>query len=89
MLDTVIHDGGSGPEQMLEQILDGLGCEVMESMPTVFACNCSKCKIEKVLISLGKKEIQDMIDDGQEIEVGCHFCNKKYIFSVEELKRLL
>lgn len=89
MLDTVIHDGGSAPEQMLEQILDGLGCEVMESMPTVFACNCSKCKIEKVLISLGKKEIQDMIDDGQEIEVGCHFCNKKYKFSVEELKRLL
>lgn len=89
MLDTAIHDGGSGPEQMLEQILDGLGCEVTESMPTAFACNCSKSKIEKVLISLGKKELQDMIDDGQEIEVGCHFCNKKYKFSVEELKRLL
>lgn len=86
---TAMLDGGNTPEQMLEQILDGLGCEIMDTMPTVFSCSCNRQKIEKVLISLGKKEIQDMIDDGQEIEVNCHFCNEKYKFSVEELKQLL
>ena len=61
----------------------------MDTMPTVFSCNCNRQKIEKVLISLGKKELQDMIDDGQEIEVNCHFCNKKYSFSIEELKQMV
>ena len=41
------------------------------------------------MISVGKKEIQDMIDDGQDIEVKCHFCNTAYTFSVDELKELL
>lgn len=86
---TAMLDEGNTPEQMLERILDGLGCEITDTMSTAFSCNCNRRKIEKVLISLGKKEIQDMIDDGQEIEVNCHFCNQKYKFSVEELRQLL
>ncbi|MBP8869817.1 MAG: Hsp33 family molecular chaperone HslO, partial [Enterocloster sp.] len=43
----------------------------------------------KALISVGKKDIQEMIDDGKPIEVNCHFCNKNYVFDVEELKELL
>ncbi len=86
---TAMLDGGNTPEQMLGQILDGLDCEITDTMPTTFSCNCNRRKIEKVLISLGKKEIQDMIDDGQEIEVNCHFCNETYKFSVEELRQLL
>ena len=52
-------------------------------------CNCSKERVEKAVISVGKKEIQDMIDDGQDIEVKCHFCNTAYKYSVEELKDIL
>lgn len=85
---TAMLDGGDTPEQMLQRLLEGLDCEVTDTSPVAYFCNCSKARIEKVLISLGKKEIQDMIDDGQEIEVNCHFCNKKHIFSIEELKAL-
>lgn len=85
---TALLDAGNTPEQMLEVLLDGLNPEMNDTLPTVFSCNCNRKKIEKVLISLGKKEIKDMIEDGQEIEVNCHFCNTHYKYSVEELKML-
>ena len=83
---TAMLDTGDTPERMLGRILEGLDCQVTDTCPVAFSCNCSKERIEKVLISLGKKEIQDMIDEGQEVEVNCHFCNTHYRFSVEELK---
>ena len=85
---TAMLDAGNTPEQMLEILLEGLNPEINDTMPTVFSCNCNRKKIEKVLISLGKKELQDMIDEGQEIEVNCSFCNSHYKFSVDELKAL-
>lgn len=85
---TSMLDEGKTPEEMLEIILEGLQPEITDTVPTGFACNCNKKKIEKVLISLGKKEIQDMIEDGQEIEVNCHFCNSHFRFSIDELKEL-
>lgn len=86
---TALLDAGNTPEQMLEILLEGLGVEVNDRMPVRFACNCSRQKIEKVLVSLGRKEIRDMIEEGQETEVSCHFCNARYQFSVEELKKIL
>ena len=86
---TSMLDGGNTPEQMLEIILDGLDMEIMDTMPTKYACNCSKQRTAKAIISLGKKEIQEMIDDGEEIEVNCQFCQSHYHFSVEELKEML
>ena len=83
---TAMLDAGDTPEQMLGRILEGLDCQVTDTCPVAFSCNCSKERIEKVLISLGKKEIQDMICEGREVEVNCHFCNTHYRFSVEELK---
>ena len=86
---TSMLDEGNTPEQMLEIILDGLDMEIMDTMPTKYACNCSKQRTAKAIISLGKKEIQEMIDDGEEIEVNCQFCQSHYHFSVEELKEML
>lgn len=80
---------GETPEQILEILLGNLGLEITSTMPTKFHCNCSKERVEKAVISVGKKEIQDMIDDGQDIEVKCHFCNTAYKYSVEELKDIL
>ena len=82
-------DNGHTPEQMLEQVLDGLNVEFTDTMDTQFKCNCSHERIEKAIISIGKKDIQEMIDDGKEVEVKCHFCNMAYTFSVEELKQIL
>ncbi|MDE7283431.1 MAG: Hsp33 family molecular chaperone HslO [Lachnospiraceae bacterium] len=85
---TAMLDAGNTPEQMLNQLLDGLECEILETRPTAFLCNCGRPKIEKVLISLGEKEIKEMIDEGKEIEINCQFCGKHYQFSVDELKEL-
>lgn len=86
---TSMLDNGHTPEEMLSQVLEGLDLEITDTMPAKFSCNCSKERIEKAIISVGRKEIQSMIDDGKEIEVKCHFCNTAYTYSVEELKELL
>lgn len=86
---TSMLDHGHTPEEMLAQVLDGLDLEITDTMPAVFSCNCSKERIEKAIISIGRKEIQAMIDDGKDIEVKCHFCNRAYNYSVDELKELL
>lgn len=85
---TAMLDAGNTPEQMLELVLEGLSPEMTDTMPAAFACDCSRQRVEKALVSLGKKELQDMITEGQEITVNCHFCNANYGFSVEELKEL-
>lgn len=86
---TSMLDNGHTPEQMLEQVLAGLDLEITDTLPAKFSCNCSKKRIEKAIVSIGKKDIQSMIDDGEDIEVKCHFCNTAYKYSVDELKELL
>lgn len=85
---TAMLDEGRTPEQILEVLLEGLNPEWKETLPVSFSCDCNRKKIEKVLISLGKQELRDMIEEGKEIEVNCHFCASHYQFSVEELKAL-
>ena len=86
---TNMLEEGMTPENILETILEGLEPVVADRTETAFECNCSDTKIEKMLISLGKQELQSMIDDGETIEVNCHFCNKKYHVPVEKLQDLL
>ena len=85
---TSMLDAGNTPEQMLSIVLEGFDVEITDTMETQFVCDCGKAKVEKALIAVGKKELKEMIDDDKEIEVNCHFCNKHYVFSVEELKTL-
>lgn len=86
---TSLLDAGNSPEEIINILLEGMDVEITDKMPVQFYCNCDKEHVTKVLISLGKKEIQAMIDDGKEIELKCHFCNTAYTFSVEELQEIL
>ena len=86
---TAMLDKGYTPEQILKEVLEGLEVEFTDELPARFSCNCSKERVTKAIISIGKKEIQDMINDGKDIEVNCHFCNTQYTFTVEELKEIL
>lgn len=86
---TALLDQGMTPEEMLKRVLDGFEVEFNDRMPCSFTCNCSRQRVEKALISIGKKELCEMIEEGKPIEVNCHFCNKNYSFSVDELKELL
>jgi molecular chaperone Hsp33 len=82
---TSILDKGATPEEMLGILLEGLEVEPGEVLPVRFQCNCSQEKIKNVLLSLGKQDYQEIIDDGEDVEVCCRFCGKKYRFSTEEL----
>lgn len=85
---TVLNEGKS-PEEMLGLLLDGLDMEIVDTMETGYVCDCCKERVERAIISIGKQDISEMIEDGEPIEVNCQFCDKKYIFSVEELKGML
>ena len=86
---TNLLEEGHTPESLLEKVLEGFDVQINEKMDTRFRCNCSKERVKKAIISIGKKEIQEMIDEGKEIEVKCHFCNTAYKYTVDELKELL
>ena len=86
---TTVLDQGKTAEEMLGILLDGMDMEITDTMPAQFYCNCDKKRVEKAIISIGKKDIEEMIADNKDIEVNCHFCNTSYTFSVEELKVLL
>lgn len=86
---TALLDKEMSPETILDYILGDFGLEIMDTMETSFYCNCTKERVEKAIVSIGRKDIQEMIDDNEPIEVNCHFCNTSYHFSVEELKEIL
>lgn len=86
---TELLDQGYTPEMLLEKLLGSLGLEITDRMETGFYCNCDKVRVGKVLISLGAGELEEMISEGKEVELNCHFCNSSYRFTVEELKELL
>lgn len=86
---TSLLEEGHTPESLLEKVLDGFDMEINEKIPTEFYCNCSRERVEKALISIGRKELNEMIQEGKPIEMNCHFCNHNYEFTVEELKEIL
>lgn len=85
---TALLAEGYGPIELLEFLCKDLEPVVTDRTETSFWCNCDKARVEKALISIGKEELDAMIEEGKDIELNCHFCNTDYVFSVEELKGL-
>ena len=85
---TKLLEDGNSPEQILGILLEGMDMEILSAMPVEFSCNCSRERVAKALYSIGKKEMDEMIADGEPIEVKCHFCNRAYQFSVEDLVQI-
>lgn len=86
---TNMMEEGMGPEEILEKILGEFDLEILEKIPTQFYCGCSKEHVARALISMGKEELQKIIDDNEPITVNCHFCNTDYTYTVDEVKELL
>ncbi len=86
---TALLDKGYTPEQLLYALLGNLGLEITDTLETKFYCNCTKERVEQAVASIGRKEIQAMIDEGKDIEVKCHFCNTAYNYSVADLKEII
>lgn len=86
---TSMIENGLDPEGIINLILGGLDPEILDKMPVRFYCNCSKERVSKALIAIGRKELDNIIEENEPIEVKCHFCNKAYNFTVDELKKLV
>ena len=86
---TKMLEDSHDPSYLLECILKGFDIDYTDEMPIGFYCNCTKDRVKKALISVGKKELQAMIDDDKPISVKCHFCNTNYEFGIDELKSMV
>ena len=85
---TDILKAGKTPEELLQIVLDGFDIEFTDKVDLNFYCNCDKDRVKRALMLIGKKEIDEMISEGKEVELCCQCCNKKYSFSVDELKEI-
>ena len=86
---TEMLDKGMTPEDILNYVLEGMDVEILETVPTQYKCDCSFERVSKVIASLGKKELQEMIDDGKPVEVNCQFCGSHYKFDTVQLKEFI
>lgn len=86
---TSMLDNGMTPEQIIEMILEGFEPEILDRIPLKFECDCSQERVSRALALLSNDELQSIIDDGESIEVKCHFCNTSYNFTVEDIKNFL
>ena len=86
---TDMLDKGMTPDDILGYVLEGMDVEILETIPTQYKCNCSVERVSKAIASIGKKDLQEMIDDGKPIEVNCQFCGSHYKFDTEQLKTFM
>ena len=85
---TEMLEEGNTPEQILEIILGEFGVEITDTMETGYRCDCSRERVSRAIATLNRKDMDDLINDGESIEVKCQFCNKAYEFTIEDLKEL-
>lgn len=86
---TRLLDEGMTPEDMMQNLFEGYDVRIMDTIPTAYRCDCSKERVYQAVMSIGKKDIEEMIAEQKPIEVNCHFCGKNYCFDVEDLKSML
>ena len=86
---TSMLDKDMSPEDILRFVLGEFDLRINDSMPCCFECDCTRDRVSRALLSVGKKELQDMIDEGKDVELRCHFCSKKYKFTPEEIRKMM
>lgn len=87
-ITTMINEGKT-IEQILEYIFEGMDLKILDSIKPEYKCDCSRERVEKALISIGKDDLQEIYDDGKTEEIVCNFCNKKYEFTNEDIGEIL
>ena len=85
---TRLLEDGMTPEKMLEHLLDGFRPQLSPPLPVCFRCDCSREKMERVLVGLGRHELLDLMVAQENVEVHCDYCNTNYRFTRPELKEL-
>lgn len=86
---TALMDQGLTPTDMMNQLFAGFDITYNETIQPAYHCDCSKERVYKAVMSIGHRDIEEMIAENKPIEVNCHFCNTNYTFSIEELKEMI
>ena len=86
---TAMMEKGMTPEDMLSYIFEGVDIEFTERHDVEFYCDCSKEKVKRALAAISDKDLQDIVNDDEDIEVKCFFCNTAYKFSIADIKDIL
>ena len=86
---TQMLSKGLSIEDICDRVLDGFEPEILDEYPTEYKCNCNKKRVEKALVSIGREELEKIYNEEESIEISCHFCNKKYNFSREDISKIL
>lgn len=85
---TACLDEGMGPEDIMRLLLSDMEPEINDRLPVRFKCSCSREKMENAIISIGRKDLKSLIDEGEPVEAVCHFCGTRYRFDMPELRQL-
>ena len=86
---TVMLSNGMTPDEIAKTAMYGIEISKLDESEIEYRCNCSKEKVEEALISTGRESLEEMIASGEDTEVECHFCDKKYLFTPDDIKKLL
>ena len=86
---TDLLDAGKTPEEILELLLGDMGLRILDRLPASFSCNCDRQRVEKALISIGREELEKIIEEDGKANLHCHFCAKEYDFTKSDLLCLL
>ena len=86
---SAMLDEGITPEEIANMLLEGLEPNELDTAHPVYKCDCSRERTERVLISIGKDELKSIADEGKDTAVSCHFCGKEYVFTPDEIRKLI
>ena len=86
---TKLLEQGMTPEDIIRYLMDGMDIDFLDTIPTQYHCNCSRERVSRAIASIGRKDLQEMIDAGEPVEVNCDFCGSHYLFDTEDLKQML
>ena len=86
---TELLSMGDTPESILNLILGDMDLQIIDKVPTEYYCGCSRERVEKALLAIGKDDLKKILEEDKKAELSCHFCNKVYNFDENDLKRLL
>ena len=86
---TPLLDAGITPEELLRRVMPGCELEIFEREPVEYRCYCSRERVTSTLIAIGRKDLQEIVDEGKPIQIECQFCDTVYTFTPEEIAELL
>ena len=86
---TSMLDKNMSPEDILDFVLGEFTLIINDRIPSAYHCDCSRERVARALLSIGRKDLDELVREGRDVEMACHFCSRKYVFTPEEITAML